>query len=341
MRHLLWLFVLHAFLFLPLSLQAGETAATSADPVSVQTARVTLSPIPSRVEVVGTVQAVLQATIAARVSGMIVEVPVVMGSRVRKGQLLVQLSAEEISARALQAQAQLAQARRNLEREEKLLKENASTPETVKGMRDMLAIAEAGFREAKSLLSYTTITAPFSGVITRKIVSAGDLAVPGAPLLQLEDSSRLQVVASLPESMAARIRNGDHLDVRIPAAETTLSGSVAEISPVIDPRSRTTRIKIDIKSDPGIKSGMFARVRLPVADRTSLMVPIQAVVPFGQLDKVFVVEQDRAHLRLVRTGQRTGGRIEVLSGLEEGEVVAVSNNRLLVDGQPLKTEHRP
>ena len=315
-----------------------ETPDQTLSPVRVQTLEVQERNISSRVEVVGTVQAVEQAVIAAKISGIIVEIPVVLGSLVNKGDLLVKINAEEISARVLQAQAQLDQARRNLKREEKLLKQQASTPETVKSMRDMVAVARAGYREAASMLSYTTINAPFSGVITRKIANIGDLATPGTPLLHLENPDQLQVVTSIPETIAMRISPGAPLTVRIPAADTTLDATVAEMSPVVDPRSRTLRVKINLSSSSGLRTGMFARVRIPGTENTTLMVPEQAIVPFGQLEKIFVVHEGKAQLRLVRTGMHENGQVEILSGIRAGEKIVIENNLLLVNGQPLITD---
>ena len=127
----------------------------------------------AQVELVATIQAVQQAAIAAKVTGTITELPVVLGSRVKRGDLLVKISAEEISARLLQAQAQLDQAKRNLAREQKLLKKNATTPETVKSMQDMFAVARASVQEAKAMLGYTAITAPYDGVITSRFNDEG------------------------------------------------------------------------------------------------------------------------------------------------------------------------
>ncbi len=316
----------------------SQNGPVSLPPVQVQTITVKHENIDSRVEVVGTVEAVDQAVIATKISGTIIDIPVVLGSTVSRGDLLVKINADEISARVLQAQAQLAQAERNLKREEKLLKQKASTQETVRSMRDLLAVAEAGHREAASMLSYTTITAPFSGVITKKIANSGDLATPGTPLLRLENPAQLQVVAAIPESISLRIRLDDRLSIQIPADNSTHEGIVAEISPVISPRSRTAEIKINFSDTPSLRTGMFARIGLPGTETTTLMIPQQAVVPFGQLEKVFVVQQKKAQLRLVRTGMRTRGMVEILSGLQAGEQVVTDNNRLLVSGQPLITD---
>ena len=315
-----------------------QTPSAAAQPVRVQAITVKKMELTSRVEVVGTVQAVDQAIIAAKISGTIVELPVVLGSRVNKGELLVKINAREISARVQQAQAQLAQAKRNLQREKKLLKQHASTPETVKSMRDMLAIAQAGYHEAASMLSYTTIQAPFAGVITKKIANTGDLATPGMPLLHLEDDHRLQVVTAIPESSAPAIKLHDRLQISIPTVAKKLTGEVAEISPVIDPRSRTMPIKINLNDSIGLHTGMFARITLPGRSYTTLMIPKAAIVPFGQLKKIFVVDKNRVRLRLVRTGLRKNGLVEILSGLEAGELVVIRGNRLLTGGREVRID---
>lgn len=319
----------------PSSGHAGhaEMSPATTAPAQVKIITVHKKQLASRVEVVGTVQAADRAVIAAKISGAIVELPVVLGSRVHKGDLLVKINAQEISARVLQAEAQLAQARRNLRREEKLLQQHASTPETVKSMRDMLAIASAGYHEAASMFSYATITAPFSGVITKKIANTGDLATPGMPLLHLEDDSHLQVITAIPEASAPEVKLREQLQVTIPTIEKTVSGEIAEISPAIDPRSRTMPVKINLTDTRNLRTGMFARVALPGRPYMTLMIPKSAIVPFGQLNKVFVVDGTTARLRLVRTGLQENDLIEILSGLTAGERVIVGNNRLLISGQ--------
>ncbi len=289
----------------------------------------------SRVEVVGTVEAVNKASISARVAGQIIELPVVLGSRVHTGDLLVKISAGEISAKVLQAEAQLSQARRNLTRENKLQKKGASTKETVKSLKDAVRIAEAAYEEATTMLEYTTITAPFSGTITRKIANIGDLASPGMVLLQIENGQTLQVLAHVPEILLLQVAVGDSLTIQIPAADITLTGEVAEVAPSADPTSRTAPVKINIPAGPDLRVGQFARVALTGTNETTLVIPDSAVISRGQMDIVFVVEGKAARMRLVRTGAVYDDGIEILSGLEPAEQVVVSGAEGLQDGQPL------
>ena len=330
-------------LFFVLMLLAGCRAEEKSrtEPVDLPAARIQTMTVSAReghlqTEIVGTIRSVNEAVIAPKVTGTIKEMPVELGSTVKKGDLLIQISAGEISARVSQAQIQLDQARRNLEREKKLLQKQAATAEEVKSLEEKYAIAEAMHREALTMLSYTTLSAPFDGVITAKIASVGDLATPGTPLLRMETSDTLQVEASVPEALVLQIRTGDLLAVHIPVAGLDLQGVVAEIAPGADPLSRTATVKINIDSRPQLRSGQFARVIIPGNRKESLFVPATAVHPFGQMEKIFVISDNRAHLRLVRTGADTGDQVEILAGLEPGEVIAVTGSSELIDGQPVE-----
>jgi membrane fusion protein, multidrug efflux system len=286
-------------------------------------------------EIMGTVQAADRAVIAARISGQIIELPVVPGSKVVKGDLLVKINAAEISAQVVQAKAQLAQAERNLERERSLLKKNASTPETVRSLEDIHRIALASTKEVQTMLDYTAITAPFSGIISRKSADVGDLAAPGKPLLEIENGMKLQVVADIPESMILKIKIGNDIPVSIPAAGFSLTCKVEEVSPAADPLSRTAPIKLSLPSDPNIRSGQFARLSLPGGVESAILVPRSAIMPFGQMERVFIVLEGKARLRLVRTGAGVNDTIEILAGLAPGDEVVVTGNEGLTDGQAL------
>ncbi len=304
--------------------------------VQVSVQEVVEENVRSQIELMGTVQAVESASIASRVSGQIVQLPVVLGSQVQKGDLLVKISAGEISAQVLQNQARVEQARRNLAREERLQKQGASTPETVKSLREQARIAEAAYEGAKSMLQYATISAPFNGIITRKIASVGDLASPGVVLLELENGKVFQVVAQVPEGLILKVRKGDILPVFIPAAGTTLNGEVAEVAPAADPFSRTAPVKINIVAGVDLRSGQFARVTLTGSDEKALLISEKAVLSFGQMERVFLVEDNNiARLRLVRTGAHYNGQVEILAGLVSGDRVVVTGVEMLQDGQPV------
>lgn len=286
-------------------------------------------------EAVGTVEAFQHATIASKVTGTISQLPVELGSSVKKNDLLVELKAEELDARLAQARTMWEQAKRNLEREQRLFSQNASAQERVNIMQDAFMVAESALKEAQTLFSYTTINAPFDGRISSKNVQAGDLAIAGAPLLVLENNQKLQVVGALPEELLENLKIGGSLRVKIPAASFDQQGKILEISPAADASTRTVVVKISLTPAPGLRPGQFARIALPGGPLTStLFVPEGAVTSFGQMERVFVAANGSASLRLVRTGGRRDGFIEILSGLSAGDHLIVNRHDLL-DGQAI------
>jgi RND family efflux transporter MFP subunit len=315
--------------------ETKQTNGHNGTPIPVKVFTVQANKVTSYREIMGTVQAAERAVVAARISGHIIELSVVPGSKVVKGDLLVKINAGEISAQFLQAKAQLAQVERNLERERNLLKKNASMPETVKSLEDTHRIALASMKEVQTMLDYATITAPFSGIITRKIADVGDLAAPGKPLLEIENEMKFQVVANIPESMILKIKVGNDVPVSIPAAGFSFTCKVEEVSPAADPLSRTAPIKLSLPSDPNIRSGQFARLSLPEGVESGILIPRSAVMPFGQMERVFLVLEGRARLRLVHTGAAVKDMIEILAGLASGDEIVVTGNEGLTDGQSL------
>lgn len=311
------------------------SALSSLPQVEVRVETLALSTAPVQIELSGTLQAVERATISARVAGQVVGLPVQVGAKVNKGALLVKLSAGEINARVRQAEVQLEQARRNLARESKLLEVNASTREMVRTLSERVQTSEAAFREAQTMLGYTEIKAPFSGTVTDKLVEVGDLAAPGVPLLKLENDTALEVVIQVPEVQSQRLTLASRLPLSVPAAGLELEAQVREISPTVDPASRTTQIKLLLPDAPGLRSGQFARVALVDSPSTTLLIQRTALRQSGQMQQVFVVEEGQARMRLVRTGAESDDRIEILSGLRAGDRVVLDPPATLRDGQPL------
>jgi membrane fusion protein, multidrug efflux system len=316
--------------------QLRSPAADDPAPIEVQAYTVSAVESSLQIEVAGTVRSVNQAAIAAKVTGIIEKMPAVLGAHVHAGDLLVQIDAGEISARMTQAKTRLEQAGRNLARERKLLEKNAATPENVKSLEETFRMAEAAYHETQTILGYATITAPFDGVVSKKTANVGDLASPGVPLLHLEDLKKLQVVLSVPEALVLQIAPGENLPVHIPAAGLHLQGFVAQVAPAVDPLSRSATVKIDIEQAPRLQPGQFARVVLPGRTSPTLYVPIAAVHRFGQMETVFVIEENGIHLRLVRTGAMVDDRMEILAGLEPGETVALHPGPGLIDGRSVR-----
>jgi membrane fusion protein (multidrug efflux system) len=310
---------------------AGRSQAAA----HVQTITVRTQESAASQEIMGTIQAAERAVIAAKISGRITEIPVIPGSLVKAGDLLVKIDAAEISMRLQEAKARLAQAQRNYQREKGLLAKNASTPETVRSLEDTQRIIEASVQEAKAMLDFGTITAPFPGTVTQKSANPGDLAVPGRPLLVIEGRQGLQAVANIPESLLPKLQTGAEIPVSVPAAGFSGTGRIVEISPAADPATRTAPIKLSLPDVPDLRSGQFARLSLALGKESAIVVPAAAVMPLGQMERVFVVQDGKARLRLIRTGAAADGTVEVLTGLSAGDEVVISGAEGLLDGQPV------
>ena len=309
---------------------AGPAASSPAVPVVV--APVSAQPLWDEEEVVGNVEAAQRAVLSAKVTGVIDAVKVAPGARVQRGTALATIDAREIKARLDSAMAAQDQAQKDFARIERLLQSGSSTRQEFDAATTRLRTADASLVEARTMLQYTGITAPFDGVVTRKLVEVGDLATPGKPLLEMENSSLLRFECEIPEALLDRVNMGSELPVRVDAAGAELNGKISEIAPSASAGSRTFLVKLDLPAAEKLRAGQFGRVRVPVRERPALLVAESAVVRRGQIESVFVVEEGKARLRLVKSGRQMNGKIEILSGLSGGESVVVRDAHLLTDG---------
>ncbi len=318
--------------------EPARAATPNLPAARVRISTVEVKPRAAVEEVVGTVRAKLQATLEARLSGRIDKLPVALGQAVKAGDLLAHLDAPELAARLEPAAATAEEARRDWERVSGLLERQAATRADSDAADARYRRAKGEVAEARAMIGYTEVLAPFDAVVTRKWVEVGDQATPGKPLISLEDPSALELEADVPEGIGSAIHPGARLTCRVEGVAGDLAGTVGEIAPAADPASRTLRVKLRLPQQAGLKSGQFARLAVPIGESRSLRVPASAVVLRGQLEIVFAVADRRAQMRLVKTGARVGDEVEVLSGLVAGDRVATDGAAGLIDGQPLEAQ---
>jgi RND family efflux transporter MFP subunit len=312
--------------------EEDEASAAQAPAVPVVVAEVTVLPLWDEEEVVGNVEAAQRAVLSAKVTGVIDSLKVAPGARVVRGEVLATIDAREIRARLDSAVAAQDQAKKDFARIERLLQSGSSTRQEFEAAMTRLRTADAGLVEARTMLQYTEIAAPFDGVVTRKLVEVGDLATPGKALLEMENSSLLRFECQIPEALVDRVQIGEELAVAIDAAGAALTGKVSEIAPSASAGSRTFLVKLDLPPAEKLRAGQFGRVSVPVRERPAVLVADGAVVRRGQIESVFVIEEGVARLRLVKTGRRHNGQVEIISGLSGGEKVASRDAHLLSDG---------
>jgi membrane fusion protein (multidrug efflux system) len=300
-------------------------------------AEVRLLRVPLEESAVGTIRAVHETTIGSKLLARVVDVDLKAGQQVSAGDVLVRLDDADLQAKLEQAEAATASAEAThaqLKTDEKryaaLLKTNAVSRQEYEKIATELKSAEAELRrtreiinEVKVTLDWATIRAPMNGTVIDKKVDVGDMVTPGQMLVTLFDPKRMQLVASVRESLAHRLTIGEDVGVEIEGIEKECFGTISEIVPEAQAASRAFEVKVTGPCPRGVYTGMFARMRIPLGEEELLAIPRRAIRNVGQLELVNVLEGDRAVRRAVRTGRTLGQNIEVLSGLRAGELVIV------------------
>ena len=211
----------------------------------------------------------------------------------------------------------------------------------------MVAAARSRVQQARAAVAAASVThkdavinAAYDGVMVDKLVEVGDLAAPGTPLVKLERTGNFRVDLELPEGHILSVRIGDTVAVRVPGLiDEPLDGIVATIVPAADTKSRSFLVKVRLPDAANLRSGVFARVAVPIGTGRLILVPTSAVVHEGQLTGIYIVDPDQiARFRLIRTGKSLGNTIEVLSGLQEGARFVVTPPPGFSDGTKVEAD---
>lgn len=298
---------------------------------------VRLARVPRYESAVGTVRAVHETSLGSRLLARVMEVNLKAGQLVRTGDVLVRLNDTDLKAKLQQARAAVAsleavraQASAEERRYARLLPSKAVGRQEYERVATALESAEADSRrvqevvnEVQATLNWATIRSPIDGTIIDKKVDVGDMVTPGQILVTLFDPQRMQLVANVRESLTRQLKEGQDIGVQIGRLEQPCRGTISEIVPEARSDSRTFQVKVTGPCPPGIYSGMFGRILIPLGEEDVLVIPDRAVQHVGQLQLVDVVQDDRVAQRSIRTGHRLAGDVEVLSGLRVGERVVV------------------
>ncbi len=298
-------------------------------------------------DAIGTVQSRIEVDAASRVSATVKEVTMHAGDPVKVGQVLVRLDDSDLEAAVARARGQLAAARANLDRASKderrfsaLLKRGSVTAHefdavqaNYRASRGDVESARAQVAAAEASLRYAVVRSPVAGVVAERMVEPGDLALPGKPLVRVYDSHALRVELRVPEELTRDISVGMALTVNVQAAGRTISTKINEIVPAADPASRTFLARAPMPSDVGLRPGMFASASFGVGTEKVLTVARSAIESVGQLETVRVLEQGAVRVRQITTGRAYGARVEVLSGLRQGDKVLLKNSERIAAGR--------
>jgi len=329
---------------------APESSARAASPARSAKPAVEVAPVQrvrlvESVEALGSLQPRQGLVVRPEISGRVAAIGFAEGQMVRRGQLLVQLDDSLLQAQLRQVEAQAGIARMQWQRNQELLAQAFVSRSVVDQAAATLAVAEAQVALAKAQLARTRVLAPFDGRVGIRQVALGDFLREGADIVTLEDTSQLWVDFRLPERYLSRIATGQAVEVRIDGLDgRAFDARVTAMDAQVDSDGRALLVRARLDNPDGkLRSGMFARTRTILGVREdALVVPEEALVPQGgQQWLVQIVDgpQGPVSRRLAaRLGLRQPGQVEVLEGLQAGDVVVTAGQDRLMreDGQAVQ-----
>lgn len=202
-----------------------------------------------------------------------------------------------------------------------------------------IAQAKAGLTGANTMVGYTAIVAPFSGVITSRKADPGTMAMPQMPILAIDDDTVYQLVSQVPERLAAKLTVGDRVMVTVDSLKKSIPATIIEIVPSADPVSRTLMVKANLPRVDRMQSGIFGRLLLNTGSKMQLMIPKSALIERNGLTGVYVIDAaGKAQFTLVTLGKSERNLLQVLSGLQEGVQIVTSHVKQVKPGLRLRAE---
>lgn len=320
--------------------EGADAASIPPMPVDVDTAR--LSAVTDAVRATGRIEANQSVELRPDETGRVVQIHFREGQLVRAGAPLVKIDDAMLRAQRERALADRDLARQQLDRVRLLRQENAATPADLERAEATARSAEAAVNVIELQLQRTTVRAPFAGVIGQRFVSIGDYVTSASRLLSLQTVDPQRAVLEIPERHAGLLRPGQTVEFSVAAYPgQTFNAQVEFVDPVVQPSTRTIVVKARAPNrDRRLSAGMFIEARLATSTRASaVVIPEDAVQPLRTANVVWAVVNGQASRRVVELGARSQGTVEVISGVNPGEIVVVGGLERM--GEGMSVDPRP
>lgn len=290
------------------------------------------------VKAVGSLQALNAVELTTEVSGRVVELNLEAGQRVAEGDLLLRLDDRQARADLQVINAQLADARRQLERAQRLRSNNSISQSQVDELRTLVDVAEAQRQAARVRLENHRIKAPFSGIVGLSDISVGAYLPAGAPVTTLDTTERMELQFAIPERFLGAVSLGQQVTGSSPAyPDRRFSGELVELGSRVSELSRSLPVRALIANPGGLlRPGQFMSATLTLRERQALVIPEQAVMIRGDEQYVFIARDGIARRQSVTLGARTPGLVEVAQGLEADDPVIVTGQDRLSSGDRIR-----
>ncbi|TVQ66106.1 MAG: efflux RND transporter periplasmic adaptor subunit [Balneolaceae bacterium] len=322
---------------------AQESAASGGPSViAVDVVELEYEVIEDRIFSSGTVQANELVELSAEASGIITEILFEEGSEVNRGQLLVKINDSELQAQKQRSVYRLTLAEQREERQRRLLDRGGISQDDYDATLNELNVLRAEEQLIQAQIEKTEIRAPFSGRIGLKYVSTGAYITPATRIASLQEVDPVKIDFSIPERFISRVTVGDRIEFSVQGVDSTFTGEVYAIEPRIDTQTRTLQIRA-LSSNPENRlfPGAFANIVL-IMDQigNALMVPAIAVIPELNSQRLFIVRDGRVERRTVQTGIRTSDRVQILDGLQRGDLVLTTGLLQVREGMEVEIGNR-
>jgi membrane fusion protein (multidrug efflux system) len=324
--------------------KGGAPGGAGPQAVTVEATPVVTTAMPQTITAVGSVRSDESVTLRPEVTGRIAEIRFKEGQQVAKGALLVKLDDSVVKADAEQARANLWLAKAKSDRAAELQQKGFVSAQAKDEAEGGLRVAQATLQSAEARLAKMEIRAPFSGVIGLRQVSVGDYVKDGQDMVNLEAIEALKVDFKVPETFLRQVQVGQSMQLTLDAVPgRTYEGKVLAINPLVDAAGRSVVIRAQIKNtNATLRPGMFARVRLITeAKADTLVVPEQALVPQGEDQFVYKVVDGRVQRARVEIGQRREGKVEIVRGVAEKDMVVTAGHLKIRDGTAVRLAAAP
>ncbi|MBP1750426.1 MAG: efflux transporter, family, subunit [Deltaproteobacteria bacterium] len=315
-------------------------------------------------ETSGTVKAKNIGIISSRLMAAVKKVSVKEGDSVKAGDVLIHLDDSDVLQKRLAAEAGYNEARKALDvardqrsladvtwqRYSKLLEEKVVSRQEFDQIETQKKVADAEYgraqqtlerakalqEEARAYHGFTKIRSPYAGIVTAKKIDEGTMAVPGTPIMTVEDISQFKIEVNADETFYKSLSIGMGVPVHVDSLNETRPGKISRIAPAVDPSTRTFTMEVLIGGN-GLRSGLSAKVLLPGGPKETIFVVKKAIVEKGQLTGVYAADSKGViSYRLVKTGKPAGDQVEVLSGIKSGDRIVVDGIDKVIDGGKLK-----
>lgn len=281
-----------------------------------------------------TLEAEQEATVVSKVRGIIEEIYVEEGDRVQAGQVIAKIEDDQYQIEADRAKATLDRLYNEYQRNKELYERELIAAETYQNSQYEYESQKATYDLAELNLEYTSVKSPISGVISRRHVKEGNMIGIDQSMYRVTDFTPLQAILHIPEHEMSKIRKNQRAELRVDALPNqTFVGHVERISPVVDSETGTFKVTIYVDETKDLlRPGMFGRVKIVYDTRENTrMIPKSAVISEDLAQSVYVIKDSLAFKKEIQTGYTNGLNVEVLNGLDDGEMVVTIGQGSLQD----------